>query len=597
MPSFETILGDTMLAAAAFGDTGGFNIAAELIPDQDLNPPKPTGELSKFGGGRGIIDATIEGIDVAKEQMRIEKAKLWHWEYASGQVREIRNVTCRARAMGGMAATVCDKIVFHELRVKFTGQPERVVPLESRYEIGRKFLPKGKIPAATSGRWQLPARVDASFMNVLAYQLESTGWEPLTMQDLIDLGEDAMPTGNLVDYLEFKFGGNDVVTGTVAKPRLVVVLSLVCCKERNDCEPSESLAAARIYPQMMVMANVNIEFVEGTIEMWRPPTSPHAHHHPEMMGEIESLVFTDTNQDHTVHLLPVPRWDEIFDYYHLDPHGLLAARSMIPETAPEGTLPNEACFVSHKTGGRDVEDAVWRFREKFEGEPGMTKSDLEGTFYTGVQTIKKLQGQAEFDNIHLAPHMRVAFETHKTVIGGRKKEKFEHIVMAPFCVHDCLHTHLRWGDVKLPPLLSMPKSNKGWFGDQPYAMVGAPLVPGNQSVYISLPEKHAFRYRAVAHQVFAGAWTVFNHHGSYYATGEWPGTANMALEGAKFLIDLAVEGDEPWTDDDWGEMPSPAESWAALYWRLRYGGYQDEDHLDRNTVFERLAFDLDKCMR
>lgn len=589
-----------MLATAAFGEDGPFDIVSKLRRDTPLRPSAPLNELPKFGGGAGIADAVgkVAPHALLRLQERIENAELWRWQYPSGQVREIRNITCRARTMHKMAATVCDKIVFHELRVKLFGEAEHVLPLESRFEVGRLSRRTGEIPGSSSGLWQLRAKTDSSFMNVLAYRLEPSGWEPMTREELVDAGDEAMPTGDLVEHFKFKFTGQNVVTGKVAKPRLVVVLSLVCCKERNDCEPSESLGAARIYPQVMVMGNVNVERVEATIEMWRPSTSMHAEHDPDgMQSNIESLVFTDTNMDHTAGILPVPRWDEIFDYYHLDPHRFLANRQTIAETAPEGTLPGELCFVDREALKRTIPKAVSRFDPDFEGDPTMLERELERRFYGNVQDILKLEGQGEFDNLHVAPQMRQAFEIAKTAETGPALQYLDDIAMAPFCVHDCLHTHLRWGDLKLPPGLTMPKSNRGWHGGQPYSRLGAPLVPSNQSVYVSMPAKHAFRYRAVAHNAFAGTWTVFNHHGSYYATGEWPGAANVALEGAKVLIDHAVDSDEPWTDDSWGALPSPADSWSALYWRLRWGGYQNPDNPQRNHAFERLTFNLARCMR
>lgn len=349
------------------------------------------------------------------------------------------------------------------------------------------------------------------------------------------------------------------------------------------------------------MGNVNLEHVEATIELWRPTKSMHAAHHPDDMEEdIESILFTDTNEDHTVNNLPVPRWEEVFDYYQLDPYTFLKNRTEIPKTAPEGTLPHEVCVIDRHAALRTIEKAVSRYNPDFEGDPWMSDNEIERAFYGAPSSIRKLDRQGEFDNLHLAPHMRQAFKIAKSSANGPALKYHDDIIMAPFCVHDCLHTHFRWGDIALPPLVSLPKSNKGWHGGQPYSQVGAPLVPENQSVYISLPEKHVVRYRAVAHKAPAGTWSVFNHHGSYYATGEWPlgtGESNPILLFAKALVWFYTGKREPWTDEAWGEMPSAVASWPALYWRLRFGGYQNPDRPQRNHVFERLTFNLAKCLR
>lgn len=231
MPSLAKILERTMLATAAFGKNADFDLLGELKRDERLDAVPGSPKPPLFGGGVGIFDIInfpIHNIrELAVLQEKIKRARLWRWTYDSGQVQEVQNITCRTRSMHGKALAVCDKIVFRELRVKFFDKPEMVMPLLPKFELGRVFLDEGRIPARGSGLWQLRARTDPSFMNVLGYQLDAGDvWQPLPLDAVVDMGDDAMPQPPIVDHLKFKFTGNNVVTAKVARPRVIVVLRL-----------------------------------------------------------------------------------------------------------------------------------------------------------------------------------------------------------------------------------------------------------------------------------------------------------------------------------------------------------------------------------
>jgi len=127
--------------------------------------------------------------------------------------------------------------------------------------------------------------------------------------------------------------------------------------------------------------------------------------------------------------------------------------------------------------------------------------------------------------------------------------------MAPFCVHDCLHVHWRWG--RASPDLMNPKWVRGWVGDQPYREAGAPMVAPNQDVTLTLPSPYSMRYTARIHAPVAGRWQIVMHHGAAYALS-YSSAVDWAERGNDFLT-TDLQGD----DDENGQ-------WALFYWHLRY---------------------------
>jgi hypothetical protein len=158
----------------------------------------------------------------------------------------------------------------------------------------------------------------------------------------------------------------------------------------------------------------------------------------------------------------------------------------------------------------------------------------------------------------------------------------DNIKMAPFCVHDCQHTHFRWGN--FTPL-ALPKWNRGFSGRSPYAAEGKPLVSASQTVKLGLTSASSFRYVARADGPIRPAiWTVFNHHGSAYALGIGSG----ALWGASRLAvrEYITHKEEPyalwlpviWVPshliNEWVTDVDPLGSVPAFYYRLRYTGFR-----------------------
>jgi hypothetical protein len=192
--------------------------------------------------------------------------------------------------------------------------------------------------------------------------------------------------------------------------------------------------------------------------------------------------------------------------------------------------------------------------------------------------VHKLARQGEFDSVHIAPKMIASpsvVEKHPHLA-----ETLRNIAMAPFCIHDCLHTHWRWYDGFRPK-----KWTAGWSGTaenpgDPYAEPNAPQVPPNQQVRMTLIGQcgtpQGYKYDAVARNPQAGKWQVIFHHGAAYAldtSAFLGGVLPKAMQA--FLMQMEGGGLVP---GDWFQP-----RWSLFYWHLRYallgGGTEAHERL------------------
>ena len=219
-----------------------------------------------------------------------------------------------------------------------------------------------------------------------------------------------------------------------------------------------------------------------------------------------------------------------------------------------------------KTSTRTVSGAIQRER---------SSAALRATMglYETSSDFAKLPSQGAYDNLHMAPRMKFTSSSP----GG---PVIPNIPMAPFCVHDCYHTHVRWGTISG----ALPVSNKGFSGRIPYATDAAVLVPADQTVFLKLTSSGStvgFEYRAVqGGKIQPSHWSVFFHHGSAYAIEvSSPITVGLARTGVQELV---KHFNEPFTSLLTSPMsPSsvtiiddvkPIDSWAAFYQRLQFTG-------------------------
>lgn len=386
-------------------------------------------------------------------------------------------------------------------------------------------------------------------------------------------------------------GEETVVTGQIPSlnmaelgpARILVVLSLSTCRENSDFFPGDIFGMCRIYPHVMFMSSIPALKMEASVRYNRPLQTTFADPFDGIPGAkptchagfdasngfISTLMVADSNESadelmggasaaiFIAENRPLPFWSYLFSYY-------------MPGTY--GEIGNEVMRVVRT-------DRRWDRSER-----GLVLRDVEeGDSEYGL--LRKQARQGEFDNMHMAPTMRISGAV-KALYADRgwfdflvmpseyididssaaqEALRMTDISMAPFCVHDCLHTHWRWS-----PVLTT-KAVLGWDGFGPNSVAGAPQVPVNQDVSVwmrgdSLMTYHAWvgREDGSVSEIPAGEWQVMMHHGSAYAVYIVDAVEELK---ARLAIGFLRNGGSFWTES---EGITPAVSHAALYWHLRY---------------------------
>jgi len=369
----------------------------------------------------------------------------------------------------------------------------------------------------------------------------------------------------------------------VGPARILVVLSFSVCRERSDFEPGGIAGMGRLYPHVMFLSSVPLLTVEASVRYNRPEKTTPADPPDGLPGarvtchtgfdainpKISGLMVTDANESNrelnVPSPFPLPFWSNLFAYYLPKPHE---------------TIGTEAMRMVRT-------DRRWA-REK----AGIVSREIENSFDPrDLRVLRKEARQGEFDSIHQAPSFRLVGANLANVpepgffsflspnvwidisdASAQENLKLNEIFMAPFCTHDCLHTHWRWGTALTK------KASVGWDENGPYSAAGAPMVPVNQDVtaWMRGPSRLTYHARAgrddgSAMELLAGTWQVLMHHGSAYAlyiTGVVKavmaaGAVDACIDGGKFFsVNDEVRGG--------ASRVSPLQSHAALYWHLRY---------------------------
>jgi hypothetical protein len=571
MPSLKDMLSKTMLfTAAAPADP----YASKLAAGDPINIPTPTFSAST----------------------QAEQRAIWHFAHDPSAPAKITGLTALVRpplpngaadpAAGAMAMTVCTRIEALSVTVQPGWAPDPIsLPLTKDFVVAKFFLQAGHIPgqvpvnagntqptSTPPGWWRLETNTDVSILVVFAYELvQASGTDP-----------NKVPLGSLENAGAFPSPGNDdtdpdwldpgqipqppaagdpgdpktietTVTVVPPAPWVIVAFSLTTCKERADFEPGEVLGAGRVYPHVMVLSNQGLQKVEAKIAVDRPAAEA-MKHDPEMMDTIGAILVADTNEQRNLFSFtpapPLPVWSNFFDYWDTSPPTGVEFKMVDPT----------------RTGKRTVSGAIQRERSS------ATTRALNG-IYESSSDFVKFASQGAYDNLHLAPRMKFTSPNP----GG---PVIPNIAMAPFCVHDCFHTHTRWGTIAG----SLPVSDQGFNGRIPNAISGAVLVPADQTVFIKLTNTGStvgFEYRAVqGGSIQPSRWSVFYHHGSAYAIEVVsPFTVGLARTGVQELV---KHFDEPFTSLLTSPMSTstvtiiddvkPIDSWAAFYQRLQFTG-------------------------
>jgi hypothetical protein len=589
MPKLDALLEATLLRTACHQtDTAPINVIKRF------ECPKPHPVFPE----KSLNSTTGEHI--------IRNNHIWHWMNA-GTPGAFYKVTVRSRGMGmkyNMPVPVADAVVFDSVRVqrKATGPndpPWIDLPIRDEFVLAREFIRDGWIEDGKSSWWPIQLPVDASCMVVLGYEL-AEGDIPVPLKDKDSQFLDSfMPKKKAKGVFGFFAKDHKDAVVVVGPTKFVVVLEFVTVREDNTYVPPGAIGFARMFPLTWVMSSEAMGRIEIQTTVQRPKKGM-SHDDPTMDDVIVPLVTADVNQDH-VPIWPddkhLPWWDAFFEYYETNAYTAFKGRDPTSFDHPL-MRPGEISFVDNRhVEKRRIKDCVYRH---VVGTP-------PDALAIGDSVKQPRQGQ--FDNIHMAPRMLLTFakdvddeEANRLIsaieAGGGSARKnasktgtgfdvtLTDIVMAPFCIHDCLHFHTRWSTGH------HVKALRGFSGFSPHMVRGATAVPENQSVFVSFPKQYMLRYRAIAEGVEAGDWQVFCHHGFGYVCDAWPGNAatnqppgELLLNGIKLAINMAAVGnDEPFS------LPDDGDGWSRLYWRLRFGGEDDQ-------VVERLTFDLEKCMR
>lgn len=455
-----------------------------------------------------------------KSTSNAQETAIWYWTHET--INKTSNLFCKVRTMDHMSMKVCESIEWEFVSITYRGATVKL-PIADKYILRRYYLDKGEVYKDAARLWPLEANTDVSWMVVLGYQFEKGNrCEPIPKEvtehpkfmpnpgvdaSSEQVGKDAQKDEKRVVFL--------------SKNRVIVCLSLMCCKERNDFDPGKALDAARIYPHIMVMSNFAMDEargdkIEASILVMRPEKSTMMPHADEgsMNEEISPILVSDRNQDSSAkkyYKIPDrPYWDNLFSYYDMNPKPGTKYIVVDPEKKIR-IISNVADYMNGYT-----------------------------------PNIIKLEGQGEYDNLHLAPSMKMP-----SVLAAKRLSDpaqysalgFERIAMAPFCAHDCLHTHWRWSDMAAR---DEERHTLGWGSDAPYSIAGGPMVPRNQKVEIELLKSGVRIMVSIARDLkrYAGKWHVINGQGFAYS------------------IDYHAEINLARLDAGW--------SWWFFYWHLRY---------------------------
>jgi hypothetical protein len=567
MPSYEKLLMQTMPMVAATN-------AIEPIRNGAADKGKDLLDFAirEIFAGNASVKGVIEKEDPATDRIvqdpsapanvAIEKRPIWSWTHKAASPNTVSTVRCQISGMNFMPHGVCDQIRWgfedegskgtlnDAIRLTKLDGKVLLLPLTAAHLAHKFVLHQGSIldDDRKSPFWKNVAEIDSSLLMAFVYDIEGD-IKPMTLDQIKGLGDDFMPSDGKDSPGGISCAVGDECVSSIARHRAVVCISLTCCKQRADFEPGEVLGVGRIYPHIMVISNLGIKKIEGTVWVDRPVQT--AHFPPpgtltaqgvqdqiirqEMNPDISSLFVADANTGF-FSFLTLPFWPNTFDHY-------------LPDAFD--SIKNQTVHaVKSKAGARSAD--------------GLIDKDIVSGL--SQDTIEKVKRQGEFDNLHLAPTMSLAgmVADNGMSIASLKGDR---VAMAPFCIHDCLHTHWRWS------VHATLKSLKGW--DQngnPYASEGAPMVPHNHDVKVWLRGKALLSYTGTVNPVSGkknpvippGAWQVIYHHGSGYALQV---TGTSKVNGARILVDKE-DGDPGFTKG--GVEQDPQTSFAVFYWRLRF---------------------------
>lgn len=520
--------------------------------------------------------------------------KIWGWK-ANSSRPIVSGITCRVRDDEFKQYVVLDKLEFGysppeaptelrpAIRIKRRGTSVEL-PLEERFRLATFWTTGGALVEDESVRYPLKALHDQGLVYVFAYDVPVLGDNVMSLRDADhpdatevekflsacrslssisseddrsatdvlfadDLWQPEAPDDESIGILGDLSPGEILMRPT----RVIVAIAVTFCKERDDYvmghfDPATYVVGmARLYPQVLTLSSRTLELVESAVRLTRPTHTTIVGGHVcgcgEMLTDIGMGFWNDVNAGNELNSSLAsyfPYWENIFNYYLADPD-------------QDAAFLNRRTRFVHAYGGGPtvIEGCVYRW--------SFPESEPKERF----GRIERMSRQGAFDNVHLAPRMRVRQDfDYAVVINTRMGEpvrvpfdrsawKMDRVVMAPFCAHDCFHMHTRWGDA-----VGAERHTKGFTGAGPYRGAAAPMVPINHGVSIVALGPNAFIWAEESTNVRPDEWDI----------GCYPGSGYACFVGGN--IELARSMMQRQASQQL--MPPPETSWALFYWHLRY---------------------------
>ncbi|MFN0318591.1 MAG: hypothetical protein ACKVQA_26495 [Burkholderiales bacterium] len=616
--------------SAQLVDALAFHLALTKIgkPLDQISGTEAADVMAVLGDGETLtVTAAAPSEDVSSS------VKVWSWTHAPGELHAVRDATCRSSAYGWEAFTVLDKVemgladgtgIKPEVEITLMDGAVVTLPLDLAHLHSRWHVDVGHTEDNDHRFWPIAATLDQAVVMAFAYTLDGTSpvkYEETDPREAEALGElegggggadwgakictgTFMPRGAGAGIAPAAEIGGTASGEAAAAPAVLVVLSFTTCTPRVDFEPGGFAYFAKLYPHVMVKATIPLKSIRAAAKLTRPqkttPAKPAVvsrelwtigdEHmtsgcHDDTNGSISALFVTDTNVDRgpsgSFYNDVGPFWSDIFSYYNDD----------------FGGFPSPRYQVVKRTAGR-------RSLENY----GEVHTMLANGGFAGVETtLMKEPRQGDFDNMHLAPSLKLPTKiTHADVWGlgnvavdDRAAWRADVVSMAPVCSHDCLHTHWRWGAA----LHLNRVFTYGWSAEGAYRAPGAPMVPLNHDVWATATAPNELLYEGEAGPeqtasgggndsawIPANGWQVFCHHGSGYVV-DFNGTAAYTA-----VVEAVGEIASVWfIAESEGGLINPGyvntwESMAVYYWHLRY-------RYDAGQVKERvLVWNLEEAI-
>ncbi len=416
----------------------------------------------------------------------------------------------------------------------------------------------------------------------------------ISFEDLsVDYTLDGAPATKLLSYsdafadpdgvtFQVNLDGADLVQAGVKAtfrwviPKVMIVeaeATLVLRGPKADFDPGGVVLACKWAPQLAMQYRrlaregkaLVVKALKGTVVfeynniipggLQLPPDAP-PHIQKFLTGKLAASLFTDSNSSDV---------DNVYDV-GLTGGTWKSGRKLAGVTTIRGSAARRAHLQDNKPGlphwswlfdfvtptVSAKKTAVATYHRAFSTKTDTTKAGKDGgqprdrtykwpldadqtssTPRNFVMTVQKQPRQGGFDNLHAAAD-------HGFADNPPPGDKNATITPAPFCGDMCNHLHWRWGTTGISvatdkeAFLGWGPSGKG--GDGANRVLGAPLVPPNQHIDVTLTpasDRAECRYQVQAVLPGENQWQVFLEQGLGFAFA-------YTLEGKFKYSDLAL---------------------------------------------------------